>query len=117
MAKPNALAMPRRSTAVAPVPMPPTTAAPQPKNTSAISACSLCAPYFVPQKNNRGLRRCLIRTRRLRKGGAPHFGPLVHRRIPFACPQIAALKILELFFGAQFVKKGRRGKAPSTSFG
>src|SRR5271166_2489162 len=35
MAKPKALAIPSRLTAVAPVPIPPTTAAPQPKNTSA----------------------------------------------------------------------------------
>ena len=35
MAKPKALAIPKRSTAVAPDPMPPTTAVPQPKNTRA----------------------------------------------------------------------------------
>src|SRR5208337_4534517 len=35
IAKPKALAMPSRSTALGPEPMPPTTAAPQPKNTRA----------------------------------------------------------------------------------
>src|ERR1700722_3749354 len=80
MAKPNALAIPRRLTAVGPDPMPPTTPAPQPKKTSAKlpkkSASWLFTgrPLFSPAKNS----RCLIRPRRLGKGGAPHFGPLVH---------------------------------------
>src|ERR1700722_14587235 len=48
MAKPNALAMPKRSTAVGPDPMPPTTAAPQPKNTSAKVPINSATCLFIP---------------------------------------------------------------------
>src|SRR3984885_13467668 len=48
MAKPNALAMPKRSTAVGPDPMPPTTAAPQPKNTSAKGPINSATCLFIP---------------------------------------------------------------------
>src|SRR5271165_1504889 len=47
MAKPNALAMPSRLTAVGPEPMPPTTAAPQPKNTRAKVPTNSASCLFI----------------------------------------------------------------------
>src|SRR5580692_10360770 len=47
MAKPKALAMPKRLTAVGPDPMPPITAAPQPKNTRAKVPINSAACLFI----------------------------------------------------------------------
>src|SRR5579863_2143691 len=57
MAKPKALAIPNRLTAVGPDPMPPMTAAPQPKNTRAkvptnSAACLFISP-LLPHRNRR----------------------------------------------------------------
>src|SRR5271156_5287382 len=48
MAKPKALAIPKRLTAVGPDPMPPTTAAPQPKNTKAKVPTNSAICLFIP---------------------------------------------------------------------
>src|SRR5208282_2176198 len=48
MAKPKALAMPSRLTAAGPDPMPPTTAAPQPKNTRAKVPMNSAIDLFMP---------------------------------------------------------------------
>src|SRR5208283_5454653 len=58
MAKPKALAMPSRLTAVGPVPIPPTTAAPQPKNTRAkVPMNSASCLFIVLPHNSRPSRR------------------------------------------------------------
>src|SRR5271165_1612641 len=86
MAKPNALAMPSRLTAVGPDPMPPTTAAPQPKNTRAKVPTNSASCLFIaqtpPKLTSIGgafpvrARSHYIRVRLIRTGPQPSPEPL-----------------------------------------
>src|SRR5277367_6591264 len=84
MAKPNALAIPRRSTAVGPEPMPPTTAAPQPKNTSAkVPINSAICLFIVPPSSPLPKKQPLLSPSAPPwEADAPRFGPLVHDEFP-----------------------------------
>src|ERR1700733_8216665 len=119
MAKPNALAMPRRLTAVGPDPMPPTTAAPQPKNTSAnVPMNSATCLFTVHPLCHLPKNQSLLSTFAPAWKGQRHISALLSKanfQSKFLrLPANSGIENLELFSGAQFVKKGGCGKAPST---